>query len=220
MNELTKRIITSLIFGTLFFGSYFACSWLFSSLLIAILVFTLIFEWPKLLPPCSLEFWLITPIYPILPVLSLLYLNFMYYPLDKIIPLYPFLISWASDTGSFIVGKSMGRNKICPRVSPGKTWEGLAGGILSVTATNFLLRAHSELLRSNFFFKTTERLIVLSIALAVFGFLGDIFISFLKRRQHLKDSGSILPGHGGILDRFDSVFFVVVVILPIFLSIF
>ena len=132
-HELTKRVITGIIFGIIFFGTYFYNSFLFSIFLLGILVIALFFEWPKLMPINTPLFWLITPWYPILSVASLIYLNHSYYAIDKIIPIYPIIIAWASDTGSFILGKTYGKHKICPTISPGKSWEGLLGGITSVT---------------------------------------------------------------------------------------
>jgi phosphatidate cytidylyltransferase len=215
-HEVTKRIITGIGLGIILFGTYLYSSFLFSILLLGILIIALFFEWPKLMPINTGIFWLITPWYPILPVASLIYLNHAYYSIDKLIPLYPIIVAWVSDTGSFVLGKTCGKHKICPTISPGKSWEGLLGGITAVTVLNFFLKSRSIVLQNNLFYQHPISIIIVSIFLAVFGFLGDIFISFLKRRHNVKDTGKLLPGHGGILDRFDAVFFLSVIMLILF----
>lgn len=113
--------------------------------------------------------------------------------------LYTLAAVWIADTSAFFIGRFLGRNKLAPRISPNKTVEGAIGALV-VTATIFGLMNFMPGL------KTIERIIFgLSIALAA-GF-GDLFESSLKRQSGVKDSGSILPGHGGFLDRVDSLLF-------------
>ena len=203
MSEIYRRILTGIISGVLFFYVYFYFPLTFSLLLLMILFFILFLEWPRLISPTLLKFWFITPIYPIFPVLCLLYLQWSYRDVSRIIPLYPFLVAWIFDTGSYFSGNFLGYHKICPKVSPKKSWEGLFGGALGVLVFNFIL------------FKNKGVLFILSasVLLVIIAFLGDIFVSLLKRQAKIKDSGNILPGHGGLLDRFDSVFFVVLVVV-------
>jgi phosphatidate cytidylyltransferase len=200
MINFLKRVVTAIILGTLFFGSYFYYPKMFALILILILVFVLIFEWPKLVSVKTLKFWIITPFYPILPVFCLLYLWHNYYNVNYLIPLYPFFVSWIFDTGSYLAGKTFGKHKVCPSISPGKSWEGVFGGFLALVAFN------------KYFLPNLVwwKILLISAALSFVAFLGDIFISFWKRKSDLKDIGGLLPGHGGLLDRFDSVFFVVV----------
>jgi phosphatidate cytidylyltransferase len=110
---------------------------------------------------------------------------------------YIFCLVWAADTGAYLVGKQWGRHKLIPEVSPGKTIEGTMGGLILaflVTLVGFwALQPVSK-----------ELWFVMSMLTVLISILGDLLISLLKRRCHLKDSGSILPGHGGILDRLDS----------------
>ena len=109
-----------------------------------------------------------------------------------------FLFLWCNDTGAYCTGSLIGRHKLFPRVSPGKTWEGsIGGGLLSIVAS--LLLAH--------FVDTTLTYVewaVFALIVVVIGTLGDLVESLFKRRLGVKDSGNILPGHGGMLDRFDS----------------
>ncbi|WP_299984166.1 phosphatidate cytidylyltransferase [uncultured Pontibacter sp.] len=108
------------------------------------------------------------------------------------------LLIWSSDTGAYIAGKNFGRNKLFERISPGKTWEGWAGGAILTVLVGWLL---------SMFFHDLElyQWIGVAIIVSVFGVLGDLVESLLKRSLGVKDSGTLLPGHGGILDRFDSL---------------
>ena len=114
-----------------------------------------------------------------------------------------------TDTGAYFAGKRFGRHKLAPQISPGKTWEGLAGGV--ILSLMFALLYHALWLQ--------ELLLIWEIALLaiLIPFVaqgGDLFISLLKRRQNLKDTGRLIPGHGGILDRIDGL----LAALPVFLT--
>jgi phosphatidate cytidylyltransferase len=107
------------------------------------------------------------------------------------------VIVWCADIGAFFVGRSFGRTPLAPRVSPKKTWEGVAGGVaLAALAGGIAAR----LLGLPLAF-----MLPAAVAMALISVVGDLGISVVKRRAGLKDSGMLLPGHGGILDRFDSV---------------
>lgn len=107
--------------------------------------------------------------------------------------------TWASDTFAFAVGKAFGKTKLCPQISPGKTQEGAIGGFIGtiVVALIFSLIFKFSLLHG----------LAIGVIIAVMAPLGDLAESILKRNCQVKDSGSIIPGHGGVLDRFDSLFF-------------
>ena len=109
-----------------------------------------------------------------------------------------FIFIWASDVGAYCFGMLLGKHKLFPRISPQKSWEGFFGGILTAIIASILV--------SKFMFdgKNLQHWIVISIITAVFGTLGDLVESMLKRSVGVKDSGKIMPGHGGILDRFDA----------------
>ena len=110
-----------------------------------------------------------------------------------------FLITWIYDTGAYLVGKNFGKHKFFERISPKKTWEGTIGGtvvaIASATGLFFISDGISLI-----------HLFALTLLIIVFGTFGDLAESLFKRSLNLKDSGNILPGHGGILDRFDTIF--------------
>lgn len=114
--------------------------------------------------------------------------------------LYLILIIWFADSGAYFAGRSLGKNKLIPNVSPGKTWEGVAGAfvstlIVSIVALNMLNIPSSQ---SIIFIIVTQVTVLYSI-------VGDLSESMFKRMANIKDSGHILPGHGGILDRIDSL---------------
>ena len=206
-NEVSQRIVTSLVAGAFFFGVYFISSLLFCVLLLFILGYILIYEWPRLLEIKGFVFDSISPVlvvftlvYPTLPIISLIYLVRAYYDYNILIPLYPFLTAWTFDTFSFFVGKLVGRHTICPTISPKKTWEGFFGGCGAMILFHRYLFPH---LIPGF-------VLALALFVSAAAFTGDIFESYLKRRVKTKDTGEVLPGHGGFLDRFDSVFFVAV----------
>jgi phosphatidate cytidylyltransferase len=103
---------------------------------------------------------------------------------------------WTSDTGAYLVGRSVGRTKLMPAVSPGKTWEGLAGGVALTMLVGWLLGRYWTVL-------SPQQWIAGAAAVAITATLGDLLESAFKRAAGVKDSGTVLPGHGGILDRFD-----------------
>lgn len=109
-----------------------------------------------------------------------------------------FFMVWASDSGAFVFGKLMGRHALFKRISPGKTWEGSIGGAICALAVAFFV--------SQFFtdLNLTDWILIATIVVVI-GTYGDLIKSMLKRSLNVKDSGTILPGHGGILDRFDAM---------------
>lgn len=107
------------------------------------------------------------------------------------------LIVWAADIGAYFAGRSFGRHALAPRVSPKKTWEGAVGGFAGALAVAALGAA--------WFALPPGRFLVVAAATAALSVVGDLAESLFKRSAGLKDSGSILPGHGGVLDRIDSI---------------
>jgi phosphatidate cytidylyltransferase len=111
--------------------------------------------------------------------------------------LFVLIIVWAADVGAYFVGKRFGRVKLAPSISPGKTWEGVLGG-LALVAVLALVRAHW--LEINI-----AVLLPFCLAVASISIIGDLTVSMFKRNAGVKDSGQLFPGHGGVLDRIDSV---------------
>lgn len=118
--------------------------------------------------------------------------------------LWMLFLVWSADIGAYFAGRRFGRRKLAPLVSPGKTWEGLVGGVIVSLAVTLVMLAPMGALAAWW-----APVIVVLVTVSVFG---DLFESVLKRKRGVKDSGSLLPGHGGMLDRIDSV----VAVLPVF----
>jgi len=118
------------------------------------------------------------------------------YRLDPLLLLTLLGIVWAADIGAYFAGKAFGRVKLAPEISPGKTWEGVLGGLLLVTVFAVLLGIRSG--------SGPAVLVPLFLAVAVISVVGDLTVSMFKRNCGAKDSGSLFPGHGGVLDRIDS----------------
>ena len=117
-----------------------------------------------------------------------------------------FVMIWLSDTGAFCVGSLMGRHKLFPRISPAKTWEGFCGGVVFVIASAFVMK---YCFGYWFEFTSIGSLCGLGVVVAAFATWGDLVESLIKRTLGVKDSGNLLPGHGGILDRIDSLLLVI-----------
>lgn len=115
--------------------------------------------------------------------------------------LYVFLMVWCADSGAYFVGRKLGRVKMAPNVSPNKSMEGLAGGLV----TGLVAVLAISIFKLQLTGITLIAFVLLSAVTILASVLGDLFESMLKRRAEVKDSGTILPGHGGILDRIDSL---------------
>lgn len=123
-----------------------------------------------------------------------------------------FILIWSNDTFAYLTGRLIGKHKLFERISPKKTWEGFTGGILFSVIAGLVL--------AYFLDWSYPKMIAYGLIVGIFGTAGDLVESMLKRSVDIKDSGNILPGHGGILDRFDAVLFVVPIIFVLELFIF
>lgn len=198
MKEFIKRFITGTIIGSTFWYIFFYFPPIaFSVLLLGILCTILLFEWKNLFNLNDFAFWFIMPWYPILPFALMIYMNSD--PCYRQLVYYMFVIVFGFDSSAYIAGKILGYHKIIPSISPGKTVEGFIGGFVGAYIVFWLATTNNKIyLRHDF-------MAILVIIVCCLAFVGDIFESFLKRKANIKDSGDILPGHGGFLDRFDAV---------------
>lgn len=139
--------------------------------------------------------------YTVIPLTALLMLSSrVYLNYDFRIPLILFIMIWLNDTGAYCVGSTLGRHRLCERLSPKKSWEGFWGGLVFAMGAGAVYALLCD----------PERLTVWLGAGAVVGVaatVGDLFESLIKRTAGVKDSGKLIPGHGGILDRIDSLLF-------------
>ena len=161
-----------------------ACVWWF-------VAFIWTFAFPTPIP--SAARWL-SGVLVLLPLfVALLFL----YSLGPQYLLFALLIVWAADMGAYFAGKQFGRVKLAPSISPGKTWEGVIGGLLMVGIFSLVWAHYSDL--------QITVLLPFCLAVGAVSVVGDLTVSMFKRTAGVKDSGKLFPGHGGVLDRVDSV---------------
>ncbi|PCD04602.1 phosphatidate cytidylyltransferase [Sphingomonas spermidinifaciens] len=132
-------------------------------------------------------------LYVALPALALLLLRSI--PDGLFLSLWAMGLVWACDTAAFFVGRSVGGPRLAPSISPNKTWSGLIGGLVAAAVLGFIMAQYG----------LSPWLAAMTPVLAVVSALGDLYESWLKRRAGIKDSGTLLPGHGGMLDRLDGI---------------
>jgi phosphatidate cytidylyltransferase len=137
-----------------------------------------------------------TFIYLALPFLGACYLLLSNETFNEVL-LGVFIIIWLNDAGAYFVGKAIGKHKISPKVSPGKSWEGWIGGIIIGALSTLIISAYLSDLR-------IMDWLIIAIIVGVMGLIGDLVESSWKRKLGIKDSGTLMPGHGGFLDRLDS----------------
>lgn len=146
---------------------------------------------------------MLSQLYIALPFAMLNVLSFHTSPMDTsvsynpILPLSVFVFIWLSDTGAYCVGSLIGRHRLFERISPKKSWEGSIGGGIVAIGSSFIFAHYFPIMNM-------AEWAGLALIVVIFGTWGDLTESLLKRQLHIKDSGAILPGHGGMLDRFDS----------------
>lgn len=148
--------------------------------------------------------WIMGVLYTSIPLASLILLNGR--PEFRILVIGILFLIWISDIGAYAVGRAIGRNKLMPSVSPGKSWEGFIGaGVLCVIASFLFFKILGIL--------SLQQWMICAAIIWFFGSMGDLVESKMKRYIGVKDSGTILPGHGGFLDRFDGFYFCIPFVL-------
>lgn len=123
------------------------------------------------------------------------------YEFTPLLLLGAFILVWVNDTGAYFIGKNFGKQKLFPRISPKKTVEGFLGGLFFACIVSYFIAKFTGSLDFTYW-------LILGIIVSVFGTIGDLIESKFKRQANVKDSGVIMPGHGGLLDRLDSIIFV------------
>lgn len=206
-DETKTRFTSAMIFGFVVMSSLFVGGWMFN---ILILAFTVIIfqEWIKMIHKIKeasdhhYKYWFVGGmIYAIVPLSAMINIRYMNGGLH--ILLWYFFVIWAADCGGYFVGRRFGGKKLAPTISPGKTVSGAAGGIISAFLVGMFFI---------FIVKPTKLgelgvvgLGIIAVMLAVFSQISDLFESYLKRKFDIKDTGNIIPGHGGLMDRLDSL---------------
>jgi len=148
-------------------------------------------------PINNIAYFLLGQIYIALPFIFLLLIKSKW---GAIYLLSVFVIIWVNDTFAYLTGSTFGKHRLCERISPKKSWEGFFGGLVGALAAGFVFAKFVD-------DTSLWQWLVFALIIVVFGTLGDLLESLIKRTVGVKDSGNIMPGHGGFLDRLDSVIF-------------
>ena len=197
-SNLKARVISTLILAPLVLmliklGDYYY------TVLLSILAMLMGLEWQNMIyrHPNSKLWYIYGFIYIVLPCICLMEIrDIPKYGYD--ITLWLMLSVWATDIGAYFVGSMVGGAKILPKISPSKTWSGLAGGIAFSVIVSYLFNSYGMVVP---YFDY----VILAPIIAVIAQIGDFMESYVKRRFRVKDSGNIIPGHGGVLDRVDGI---------------
>jgi phosphatidate cytidylyltransferase len=188
------------IFAPLTFSHYLFVIWMLPVLILGLLVFTRDRE-----PISAGIYTIVGLIYCVLPFALLHRIVFRQEDgeviYDPSVILGMIFLIWANDTFAYLCGNMFGKNKMIERISPGKTWEGTIGGVVISFGVSFLIRNYMQP-------GSGALWPILGIVVPILATIGDLVESMLKRKAGVKDSGSVMPGHGGLLDRFDSLVFV------------
>lgn len=192
MNELLVRTLTGALLIAAALVAAAVGGYVFA-LLVAAVATLMFYEWTRLAKGWGLAWYLGGFVYAVLPALALLWIRERA-GLDLLI--WTFIVTWATDIGAYFAGRSFGKHKLAPTISPNKTVEGLVGGIAAAALFGgaWVVASHLAI-----------PLLAFAPLFAIAAQGGDLFESGMKRRAGVKDSGNWLPGHGGALDRLDGL---------------
>ncbi len=190
-------IFTSLLYKIIWYQAFNSFFFLFTGLIILLFSYLIIRYDDFKKESINVSKFLFSLIY--IPLMSLYALYIYNLKNGQFLLLHFFIICWATDTFAYIVGTYFGKNKLCEKISPKKTYEGLWGGL----AGGIIVGCFGKLFL-NF---NLLQLIAISLFTSIFCVFGDLFESLIKRKFNVKDSGILIPGHGGILDRIDGLLF-------------
>lgn len=199
MSNMAWRIISSLLIGPLFIVAILGVPLLFRMIMLMIAAVMLL-EWHEMTKSSVID-WLSGLVIIPLPIMSLILISFKDH--QWLLMTY-FVTIWSVDIGAMIGGKNFKGPKLARRISPNKTWSGLITGIITAGMSAFCL-AKVPGFKINLALLQATKLVPASMLIALLAQLSDLYISAFKRKFSIKDSGSFIPGHGGMLDRFDSI---------------
>ena len=198
-SSLRLRIISALVLAPLVLGAVYWGGWPFN-VLIGLMVLILTSEWARMVG--KRPGWML---------LGLLYITFSCWAIwrlrmdpewGRLMMFWLLAVVWGADTGGFVFGLNLGGPKLATRISPNKTWSGFLGGTLTSAVCGWGVVSYALNTPDH---QIGWRIAALSAAIAVISQAGDLFESWIKRRFDVKDSGTIIPGHGGLFDRVDGL---------------
>ena len=214
MSNPVKRIITSLLFAPIFLYVIYLGGYLFLSAMLLLYVLMFV-EWIGMTRKLekSLYWWLLGFLYITFAIGVMIFLEGIRHNIfgAENLPIDPFaiiILVWVNDIFSYIIGKSVGGAKLWPSVSPNKTWSGAIGGVAACLGVLFIINYIQDFGAGKVDDRGYYLIFAFHVLVPVVSQIGDLFISHLKRKASVKDTGNILPGHGGLLDRFDGLLLV------------
>ena len=186
MNETPKRALSGAVYvAIMWFGTF--CSELSFHILFAVILLVCLYEMYKLRKGKTK---ILTFLYVLSPLLLIHFIK-------TELVLFIFILTWTFDTSAYLVGINFGKHKIIPTVSPKKSWEGFVGGFIFTIIAAYLTVSYFSKIELN-------HIIAISLLTPFTATIGDFIESYYKRKAEVKDSGNLIPGHGGILDRMDA----------------
>jgi phosphatidate cytidylyltransferase len=195
VNELTTRILSGIAMIVVALMAAVLGGYTFA-ILVAAAATGMFYEWMRIVRGWGLQWSVGGFVYCLLPALALLWIRDRSGDQGLSLLLWVFIVTWSTDIGAYFAGRQFGKRKLAPTISPGKTVEGLWGGMAAAALFGAAWVLSTDLNRT---------LILLAPLFAAAAQAGDLFESKLKRTAGIKDSGSWLPGHGGLLDRLDGL---------------
>jgi phosphatidate cytidylyltransferase len=214
MSNLVKRALSALILAPLVIFITYKGGLVFFAM-IFILFLAMFYEWVNITKKAQqkLLWWIFGFFYIGFACMVMLFLERLRVDFETIksVPVHLFVLValvWINDIFSYLFGKSLGGPKLAPKISPNKTWAGTIGGITACVALFFILNYTISFGANQISDEVFYTVLGLHILVPVVALLGDLFESFVKRKFGVKDSGNIIPGHGGILDRMDGLILV------------
>lgn len=193
MNDLPTRTLSAVAMIVVALGVTYVGGFLFA-IFVAAAATAVYWEWSKLTKGWGVQWMLLGFVYCLLPALGLLFLRERIEGLELV--LWVFIITWGTDIGAYFSGRAIGGPKLAPKISPNKTIAGLVGGMVVAALLGGLWAWSANL-------PTILYMLGAPMAAAAQG--GDLFESWMKRKAGMKDSGTLLPGHGGVFDRLDGL---------------
>lgn len=194
MNELAVRTLVGMLLVAVALAAAALGGYVFASLCAAAAC-VMFYEWQRLVRGWGTAWWLAGFAYALIPALSLLWIRERP-EIGLLLLLWVFIVTWSTDIGAYFAGRTFGGPKLAPAISPNKTISGLVGGMTAAELLGSLWAWQFGLPTALFF---------LAAPFAFAAQMGDLFESHLKRKAQVKDSGTIFPGHGGMLDRLDGL---------------